>query len=219
MPALVEVSTVDTHPQRDAIIRDMLEGKPMASIAHWVKPPVSRATLSRYRLKVLATAIEPLRSRGAISRSIKDVGSVMGLSGDVDAGRANVVEQARTSITKTLEGLSTRRFGWMSDAEEKPLLDALGMPIIINGKPLTNLDHRALAAHDRNTISALDLQAKIAGAYAEGTTNVSVTNVVMIPAGRDPDSALPVISAPGAAGEVLDITAADECSDMDPLQR
>lgn len=211
------LGVVDNHPQRDAIIGFIVAGDALRSIVSRVSPSVSIATLSRFRRRVLAQALEPIRAQGN-NRQLKEIAIGGRIIPDTTGIVASQTDVVKRRIQEAIEASSNRRAKWITDAEEKPLLDELGMPIIVNGKPLSNLDHRALAAHDRNNLSALDLQAKIAGAYAENPTTVSVTNVVMIPAGRDRDEALPVIAALGAAGEVIELSH-EECSDMDPLMR
>ncbi len=57
---------VDLHPERDKIIRRMMEGDSLRSVANGIQPPISEMALSRYKTNV----IKPILARAQQTESL-----------------------------------------------------------------------------------------------------------------------------------------------------
>jgi hypothetical protein len=139
-------STVEGHPHKEKIVEMILANVSLRKIADIVTPPLSIMALHRYKQKILKPAIVNAANLSKVlSRQGIDPKEVL-TSPESCATVTEAVQAAvkadpfLTHVQKSLE----RRERWMQQAEEKN-------------------DFRAMAALDRNDISALELHARLAG--------------------------------------------------------
>lgn len=172
---------VDRHPQRQQIREDILAGMTLKVIAQGLKPSVHPATLSRYRMKLIGKAVNTMQGRSSKSLSILDVA---GKGSERVDGVEHIKERKRVELQAATARAQERRERWISDAEKRAVLDKLGEPVRdSDGTVIRAMDHAALARHDRNFISSIDLEARIAGVLTtEATTKTTVQVCVMMPA-------------------------------------
>lgn len=167
------MSAIEKHPQRQQIVDAILNGDSLRNIAATVAPPVHFTTLSRFRLNLLGRASKGVHAKGSIATAIKD------LCSPADA-KPDVQQRLRDELQQSIQRDRARYEGWLEDAEERPVLDKLGNPMLgADGRVLRVMDHRALAAHSRNGLSAIELRAKLAGLLQDSATNVAVQIAVL----------------------------------------
>lgn len=202
------MSVVDLHPQRSVIIEGILAGESLRQLASRINPTIHHATLGRFRLRLLQSATKPLTQNHAITHNFKDLITVA--TGDDSDMRAS--ERLSMGLRGELSGLVraklTRRDRWIKDAEARPILDDDARPITREADdgeliPLTQMDHKALAAHDRNETSDLDLLARLGQLYSDaGESGPGLTAVMSFG-----DIIVNVAGAVATAPQVIDAVA------------
>lgn len=159
------MTQVEKHPMRQQIIDGILAGESLAKIARTVQPPVHHSSLSRYRMTLLGNATSKIVGRSDVSKALSALGSSVGSPDE----RSHVQAKLRQELHNRVNAAVERRERYRANAEE---LDEAG-----------RMEHRALAAHDRNDLSALELQARLAGLLTDPSVQVNVQSVqVSLPA-------------------------------------
>lgn len=166
---------------------------------------MSYATIARFRAKLLGNATKLMRGRSENTSPLKDLGAMArGV-----ATNESIAAAQRDKLQQVLAGALERRLRWTDDAENRPILDKTGQPIIgADGKPMMYMEHRALAAHDRNLLSALELQAKMDGILAPEAASFQVNAVIVLPS---PAAAVPIEagSSESPSRQVVDVDACE----------
>ena len=183
--------TAETHPQRSKIVEMIADTQNRwtdRAIAATLDPPLHYSTISRFRRKLLTSATTHLRGRTDKVRALKDLAAIA--KGETTNG--DLIADARARLQQKVLEASNRRQSWLSAAESIPVFDKDGLPVIdpTTGKQMVTLDHRALAAHDRNNISATELEAKLAGILREEQKTATVNAVIVLP-GNAPTAVAP----------------------------
>jgi hypothetical protein len=156
-------AAVERHPQYEEIMRAMVAKQTDGQIASWVKPPLDKTTIWRFRKNrfqqvmqraamVPATVAQALQDQGLlrdtadISRAVKAV------------VQATVQSAAADPFVARIEALQADRARIKAKAEETG-------------------DFRAWVAADRNDITALELHARLErrldGGAPTGTTTIA----------------------------------------------
>ena len=162
-------------------------------------------TISRFKLKLLGPAVQSLSGKSESRKIIRDIAGTAGAHGDP----SQVAESVRESLRRELQGAINRdrqrRESWISDAEKRPVLDKLGEPVKdSDGTVVRYLEHKALASHDRNNLTSLELQAKLAGVLQDtATQGATIRAVVLMPSPGDPAAAQP--AEPGRLAVEIDL--------------
>jgi hypothetical protein len=135
--------------------------------------------MATYRKAVLMQAAKALRPNGFGANPIKDVINA-GFQEGLDKGAAQRFQDGlRAEINGLARAKLSRQDRWIEQAEGKPVRDVDGNVIMVNGKPLLEPDHRALAAHDRNQTSDLDLLARLGQLYGDAGESQQQVTVMM----------------------------------------
>jgi hypothetical protein len=181
------MNAVDKHPQRQQIIDGILAGATLRKLAATLDPPLHYATLSRFRLTLLGNAGKNIHARSATAAAIKEMAT-----GKEDPGPA--IQRAKTEVQQGLQKLAKRVDGWIGNAEQ----------VADDGQ----LNHRALALHARNSLTALELKAKLEGLlqHDAATLQANINIALILPRAEDLSSAAaseqPIIDVTGTpAGE------------------
>lgn len=172
--------SVELHPQRKQIERDILAGIGYREIAKRVSPPVSPATLQRYGAKMLKPALEKRRADliKQVSRSVAEKAD--GVAPELIRSETEQRLSAQPFV-RQLQAKYDRYGRWFKGAEEKE-------------------DWRALAALDGAETRTIELDARLHGALDTASQNAQTINIaVVLPA--------PVQPATGSSGVTLDIAA------------
>ena len=181
------MSKYDNHPQNATIVKRILEGKSARAIAEGLNPPVTQSAMHMYRKTVLGQAVSPLRPHKRAGAAI--VAAVDGQTADLAAYHRRVKGER---IAEELEDVKQRlRQKWITDAETAQRVNPE------TGVVSHNMDHRALAQHTRNHLSALELEAKLAGLLNEQAPAGGVNVMFAI--------ALPRAAAGDQAAEIIDV--------------
>lgn len=155
-------SSIESHPQRQRIIEAIAAGRPYREICAWSNPPVTTGALSRFKSRAIAVTDQAVIAAKAM---IANNDSGLTTVNSEAVTRASLAVAVDPFVGELLRK-STRRERWISDAEGK----ADGM------------DHRALAAYDRNGTADLELHARLTGRLDSGNTTTNNTLLVMMPA-------------------------------------
>lgn len=186
--------SVELHPQRQFILDCLADPAKQWSnnaIAELLDPPISAVTISKYRRRVLLTAGVRVLPKVHKKNDVQEMNTVQQMD-------SFGVDGAKQDLLKRVQKHSLRRERWIADAESKILRDADGLPMLgPDGKVLTELDHRALASHDRNHQSALELEGRLTGALLEQSSQTNVQIAILAP-GTVPAAAEPVDAGPAA---------------------
>lgn len=173
-------SVIEDHPQLNEINRAILNKQSIDAIVKWVSPQVSRATIQRYRARVLAAPIKQ-HARTLAKRVVENVTrevpalSEAQIRGELD--QQTIAQPFRKLLDKKL----ARYDRWIDIAHEKG-------------------DVRGFAAVDSAETRAIELDARLAHALDPSSQNAQTINIaVVLPA--------PVQPASGASGVTLDIAA------------
>lgn len=177
------MNSVEKHPQRQQIIDDIISGKPLVQIAAKLDPPLHFATISRYRTKVLGVATRKMHGKSATTKALKEFGQAVAS----EDGENDVKKALRDELQMSCKRLNERRERWIQDAERVAVYDDSGAAVG------SKMDHRALSSYDRNDLSSIELQAKLAGILQETANHVQIVASMQI--GSDGQ----------VAGEVIDI--------------
>jgi hypothetical protein len=181
--------TAEFHPQR-ALIVDMMSDTEhkftLAEIAAKLDPPLSQTTLSRFRKRLLGKISASTVVRSDKSLSFQQIAQ----SVDGNLNPSNQLDNLRVKFLDRLETMSQRREKWLSEVENKPYTGEDG---------IARMDHKALATHDRNHMSALELSAKLAGVMGAESAGQAVTVSLVLPVS-------PGATASGPASAVIDIS-------------
>jgi len=165
---------IEAHPQRAEVIQmltDPSQKRSLRQIAASLKPPVHVATLSRFRVRLIGSAAADMRGKQSNVRAIRDLASLHGGEKELDALRARIKNDLHSAVKKGIE----RRAKWIDDAETYQTVD-------YNGVVHHNMNHTALAAHDRNSLNALEFTAKLHGLLQdESQRDINVQAVVVLP--------------------------------------
>lgn len=175
------MKAVDAHPQREMIISSILAGENLTTIAARLSPPISTASLSRYRAAFIAPAIRGMAANSDKTKAIKLLASKSHV--DVNAPSATAISAAaevqgllgtaglaanhsglRDKIVRKLEERDERRNRWFSQAEEAK-------------------DFNALASLDGREFRDIEFQARLGGLLADGSAGpeTRIRAVVMLP--------------------------------------
>jgi len=169
------MNSVDRHPQRQLIREAILAGEVLAKLAKQLNPPLHESTLCRYRMALLGKASGNMH--GSSDKSIALKGVIHAYPKDED-GVSQYQKIIRRELQETALKAQQRRERWISDAEQSQQIDEE------TGEVRHNMDHAALSRHDRNMISSLELQAKLAGILTtEAALGNNVQVCVMMPTG------------------------------------
>lgn len=161
-------SVIEDHPQLTEINNAILNRQSIDQITKWVSPPVSRATIQRYRARVLAPAIKQHAqtvSRHIVS-AVKD--AVPGIADEAIRHEIDRRTIAAPFIAR-VEQKFKRYEKWMDGAEQKE-------------------DYRALSALDTAETRAIQLQAQLSGALQSDASmvNQQIAIAIQLPA-LEPD--------------------------------
>lgn len=161
------VSTLEAHPQRQKIIEALVADTPYRKIAAWTDPPVTIATLSRYKQSAVAT----------IRQSVIDAKKAIA-NRDKDLPESFESAVTRAALTVAVDPFLSR----------VAHLDAERARVKQVAEESKNLG--AWSALDGNDLRALELHAKLAGRLDSGT-HIQVS--VVVP-GQPGASAAPAVS-------------------------
>lgn len=192
------MTAIDTHPQRQQIIEQILAGTPLRTIGTNAVPPLHHTTLSRFKLKLVAPAVKRMRGSSPKHQEIKDIARASGVFGDASEGAAEVQDAMRQRVYSAVDKLDDQFAGWIQDADNRAVLDKLGMPVRdSDGTVVRYKEHRALAAHSSNMLKSLEFRARLAGLLQDGAHSAQIiTNIQLVMPRRDDEP----------AGQVIDIT-------------
>jgi hypothetical protein len=179
----LQSSAVEDHPQRQAIIDALLAGESIRTVASRCVPPVSPASVQRYRAKVLKPAMRIARAK---LQQVQQLGSnaqspveLSRLQADLNH-RANHaaqrIENAAGPLLDRLAKKAHRREEWFTIARAKQ-------------------DTRGFAALDSVDSRDIELEAKLTGAIQTGES-ININVLVAVPAASTPkpmQSSQPVI--------------------------
>lgn len=152
------VSSLESHRQRQQIIDALVADTPYRQISAWTDPPVTIATLSRYKQHAVAVTREAvIAAKRAIANS--------------DNGLDGVSTQAVTKAVMTVA----------ADPFLSAVADLKADRARIKGKAEDAGDLRTWVAADRNDLTALELHARLANRL---DTQAPATNIMIVcPAG------------------------------------
>lgn len=182
------MSIIDLHPQRAKIIEGILAGVSCRKLASQIRPMVHHSTLGSFKLKLLQTAVKPLRPQYDTQRSLIDIVSIASGDKQDQAPAQRLAEGLRSEIQGLVRAKLDRRRKWITNAESKVLRDSSGTAVqvsqtdsdgVVTMIDLTEMDHKALAAHDRNETSDLDLLARLGQLYSEAPTGDAGVRALM----------------------------------------
>lgn len=168
-------------------------------IGQSIDPPLHMSTIAKFRRKVLASSVTSLRPKSQQGKEVQE-------AGNRDIAYGDKVDSARADLLARIQKHSLRRERWISDAENQVLRDADGLPMAgPDGKVLTSLDHRALAAHDRNHQSAMELEGRLTGALLEQSNQANVQLAIYMPQMDASQPTPAAAAAPAGQIQVYDI--------------
>lgn len=178
MPA--NTSTLETHPQRKAIIDALAAGQPFRTIARWTNPPVTPNVLSRYKRRALDTLHSNVkRAKAAIANNGNELQPV----------GTNEIEKAALAIAADP---FLARIARMQNEQDE-------MAELARSKE----DIRAWAAVDGNRMKALEFHARLAGRIDQPPAG-NVTNVQVICLPSVPGLSVQPGTSP-VQGDVIDV--------------
>lgn len=168
------MNACETHSKRQEIIDAILAGESSRSIASWLKPPVSHATIGRWKLKVLKTVTHGMKASSPQTAEIKaflqDKGVIETKSDSPSLPGNAYQDSLRQAIHGRIDARLARRERWIGEAEARPVIDNETGRVIGN-----MMDHKALAAHDRNEGSDLEFLGRLNGLMQDtASTNVQL---------------------------------------------
>ncbi len=194
--------TAETHPQRAQIIAMLMDTSRRIStrqIAETIVPPLSHATIARFRARLLGHATQNMRGSNDINRSVIDLAAVSNGTGVAEPAREEFKERIRNELQQTVAARKSRRERWISEAEKRPIVSTETGEIVGN-----MMDHKALAAHDRNEGSDIEFTARLSGLLQDSSTGAAtIRAVVLMPAPGDPAAAQP--AEPGRLAVEIDL--------------
>jgi hypothetical protein len=168
------ISSLESHPQRQRIIDAIVAGRPYREIAAWSSPAVTTAAISRFKSRAIAVTDQAvIAAKAAFANNDKQLQGA-----DTKAVTRAALAVAVDPFVAALVKKDSRRERWIADAEAKP----------------DGMDHRALAAYDRNGTVDLELHARLTGRLEQTGPNIAIQ--IVCPAPELPDE---------PAGEVIDI--------------
>jgi hypothetical protein len=177
----------------------MLAGESMRSLAKRIDPPVNHVSLCRFRLKLIAPAVDTLKGKAGESRRISDIAALSGVSGDVTESTNRAKDLLKQELQNSISARKSRRERWISEAEKRPIVSPETGEIVGN-----MMDHKALAAHDRNEGSDIEFTARLSGLLQDSSTGAAtIRAVVMMPSPGDPAAAQP--AEPGRLAVEIDL--------------
>ena len=194
---LRSVLSVELHPQRKWILdclADPVKRWSNNAIADLLDPPLTAATISKYRRRVLQTAGAHVLPKVHRKNAVREMNSVQEMND-------SPYDAAKQDLISRLQKYSLRRERWISDAEAQTVRDRDGLPVIdpSTNLPVKTVNHQALSAHDRNNMSALELEGRLTGALTEQGNQTNVQIAVLAPGSAAMD-------APAVSGvQVFDI--------------
>jgi hypothetical protein len=156
------MNAVEKHPQRQQIIERILAGESMRSIGATVVPPVHHTSVARFRLKALGKATRTMRGKSPEVLSLKELSLASGANGNAFDGIQAVSEQLRSELHNAVEADRERLRKYLADAEAAQFVDP------VTGEVSHNMDHGALARHIRNSLSSIELRARLSGLLQDG---------------------------------------------------
>lgn len=191
--------TAETHPQRAKVVEMLMDTSrkwTCLQIAAALDPPLHEATISRFRRKILAHSTERLRPTVSNSNKLKHLAALATTDIDLEAETANLRRELHAAIARDSE----RRERWLAAAESTPILDREGRKVCDpdTKQPIIRMDHKALAAHDRNGLSSKELTARLGGLLNEAPTVVNNVLAVLSPS-------MPAASSSTAGSAVVDV--------------
>lgn len=171
--------TAETHPQRAQIVAMLMDTSRRLStrqIAETIVPPLSHATIARFRAKLLGHATHNMKGSSGISRSVTDLAAISNGTGATESDRENVKSRIREELQHAVETEKSLIDRYRQDAETSQHVHP------ITGEVQHNMNHGALARHTRNKLSTLELSAKLSGLLQEsGTGGATIRAVVLMP--------------------------------------
>jgi len=193
------MTVVEKHPQRAEIIEAILSGETLRSIAKRVVPPLNHVSLGRFKLKLIAPAVNGLKGKTGESKRLSEIATIAG----VGEPPSDAIQAARDSmkhaLIETVNARKLRRERWISEAEKRPIVSPETGEIVGN-----MMDHKALAAHDRNEGSDIEFTAKLSGLLQDSSAGAAtIRAVVLMPAPGDPAAQQP--AEPGRLAVEIDL--------------
>jgi hypothetical protein len=172
------VSSFESHPMRAKVVDAIIAHQTLQQIASWLQPKVSEATLCRWRMKVLATSG---KAQDAVNQAIANIDKGLPQAAREVASRAAIAASIDPFIARVEELRRERQ------AVKDACLQSLETP-----------DLGTWAKLDGNDLKELEIHAKLAGRYNDGSQ--TTINIVV------PMTAQPAASEP-ADIEIIDIRA------------
>lgn len=163
------ISSIETHPQRQKIINALLSGSSLRQIAAWAQPPVTTAAICRWRQKATAT-LESARQQAklVIANNDKDL-----LDSNGEPKRDVMQAVTRAALTAAADPFIAR--------VEQLRAERATVKAEAHGEG----DYRAYAALDRNDLTELQLHAQLAGRLDTGAQQTNI--MIVCPAGNAPE--------------------------------
>lgn len=191
MPS-TRISTIETHPQRQAIIKALAEEQSYRQIEKWTEPTVSTGALSRFKrhsMHVLLSAVTEAKQAIAYKGDRMPASAVQSVT---RAALTAAVDPFAAAALRTQQ----RHERWIDDLEQSPDLDT----------------YKVMAQIDRNNLAAQEYAARLAGRLADTantTNNTSVSVYLSIP--RE-DLSRSASGGPGSAPGSAPGTVTVECT-------
>ena len=171
----------------------MIEGKSLREIAATLNPKVHYVTLSRYRVILMGGLARRMKGKDSETLIIKDLAASHLGGKELNS----VQERTRDELKQIALQVSARRLHWISDAESKQNIDQ------VTGEVWHDMNHAALARHDRNLLSTLELRARLDGLLTEGAAVVNVNLGVVLP--TEGPQAQPAPAPASAGRQTIDL--------------
>lgn len=181
--------TAETHPQRAQIIEMLMDTSRRVTdreVAASLQPSLHYSTISRFRRKILGHAAGSIHRRTAEVSTLKDLCQigVEGKAGETAVESAK--QRLRAELQNSVAARKSRRERWISEAEKRPIVSSETGEIVGN-----MMDHKALAAHDRNEGSDIEFSAKLSGLMQDSAPGgATIRAVVLMPSPGDTSSTL-----------------------------
>lgn len=156
-----------------------MAGKSSREMARHLSPPIHHSTINKFKTIVLLSNAKGLKRNKFGSNVILD--SVLQPDDDISDKEParRLLDSLRAETEGVIRAKLSRQNKWIGMAEGAPVRDPNGNIIMIDGKPLLEPDHRALAAHDRNQTSDVDLLCRVRQLYQEaGESGPGLTAVM-----------------------------------------
>lgn len=165
---------VETHPQRDQILEDLLAGKSLASISR--QYGISSSALCRYRSKVVAPKLAEVSKLASVAKTLQSVADSpqheYSISvPNIEPIRATSAVLAADPFIRAIDRINSDRAR-------------------IKGKAEADDKYSDWASLDRNDLSALELAAKLSGRLDSGAREQLQVAIVingLPPASADAD--------------------------------